>query len=81
MDDGFLDVTLLRKLPRWRLLWLFPSIYSGGHVNFDEIRVIRARQVWIRNPAGCRLIVDGEFRGETPAEITCLQQDLAIFCS
>jgi len=81
MDDGFLDVTLLRKLPRWRLLWLFPSIYSGGHVNFDEIQVIRGRQIRIRHPAGCSLIVDGEFRGETPAEVTCLPQDLAIFCS
>lgn len=80
MDDGLLDVTVLRKLPRRRLLWLFPSIYSGSHVEFDEVEVMQARRIHIRTPAGCSLIVDGEFRGETPAEITCLPQDLAIFC-
>jgi len=80
MDDGLLDVTLLRKLPRLRLLRLFPTIYSGRHVEFEEVSVFQARSIRILAPAGYPMAPDGEFHGETPAEITCLQRDLELFC-
>jgi diacylglycerol kinase (ATP) len=79
MDDGLLDVTLLRKLSRLRLLRLFPTIYSGRHVDHEEISVLRGKFIRILAPQGYLLGPDGEFRGTTPAEITCLHQDLTIF--
>ena len=81
MDDGRFDVVLLRKLSRLRLLKLFPTIYSGTHVQFDEITLLRGRHIRILEPAGFLLAPDGEFRGQTPAEISCLHQDLEIFSS
>ena len=79
MDDGRLDVTLLRKLPRLRLLRLFPTIYSGRHVEYGEVSVIRGKSIRIMAPEGYLLAPDGEFQGVTPAEITCLHRDLEIF--
>jgi diacylglycerol kinase (ATP) len=79
MDDGLLDVTLLQKLGRLRLLRLFPTVYSGRHVDYQEISVKRGKSIRILEPAGYLLAPDGEFRGTTPAEITCLHQDLTIF--
>jgi diacylglycerol kinase (ATP) len=79
IDDGLLDVTLLVKLPRRRLLRLFPTIYSGRHVEFEEVTTFQARKIVISEPQGRLLSADGEFRGTTPAEITCLHQDLEIF--
>jgi len=79
MDDGLLDITLLGKLPRSRLLRLFPTIYSGRHVDYEEISVIRGKSIRIHGPSGYLLAPDGEFRGRTPAEITCLHRDLTIF--
>jgi diacylglycerol kinase (ATP) len=80
LDDGQLDVTVLEKLPRSRLLKLFPSIYSGRHVEYDEVMSLRAAHVVIRSPAGLMLGPDGEFCGTSPAEISCLHRDLEIFC-
>ena len=79
IDDGFLDVTLLQKLPRHRLLRLFPTIYHGGHVEYDEVSVHKAADITIRSPAGMLLGPDGEFKGRTTARISCLHQDLTIF--
>ncbi len=78
-NDGLLDVTLLQKLPRSRLLKLFPTIYHGGHIEQAEVTVHQAAHISIRSPAGMLLGPDGEFLGKTPASISCLRQDLAIF--
>jgi len=79
IDDGLLDVTLLRRLPRHRLLRLFPTIYNGGHVEYAEVTVHKASQITIHSPVNMLMAPDGEFRGRTPVRITCLHQDLSIF--
>jgi diacylglycerol kinase (ATP) len=79
IDDGLLDVILLQKLPRHRLLRLFPTIYHGGHIEQTEVTVHKVSQINLRSPAGMLLAPDGEFQGRTPARITCLHQDLTIF--
>jgi len=79
IDDGLLDVTLLSSLPRRRLLRLFPTIYSGRHVQYKEISTFQAQQIRIHAPGGRLLGPDGEFQGYTPADISCLHNDLEIF--
>ncbi|MBT8069579.1 MAG: diacylglycerol kinase family lipid kinase [Gammaproteobacteria bacterium] len=80
IDDGLLDVTLLQDLSRRRLLRLFPTIYSGRHVGFEEVSVQQAKHIRILSPPGMLLGPDGEFAGKSPVDISCLQRDLAIFC-
>jgi YegS/Rv2252/BmrU family lipid kinase len=80
IDDGLLDVTLLRRLSRLRLLRLFPTIYKGRHIEFDEVETYRARRIRILAPEGMMLAPDGEFRGQSPVDIKCLHKDLALFC-
>lgn len=81
IDDGLLDVILVRKLTRRRLFRLFPTIYSGRHIEHEEVRVWQARDVEIQSPAGALLLVDGEIRGETPATIRCLPGAVRVFCA
>ena len=78
-DDGLLDVTVVRRLPRHRLLRLFPTIYRGRHVEHPEVFTCQAKSVRIDTPDGLLLAPDGELRGHTPATITCLSRDLEIF--
>lgn len=79
VDDGLLDLTLLRRLSRRRILQLFPSIYDGSHTGFEEVTTQKAEKITIRSPAAMLLAPDGEFLGHTPAEISCLHRDLEIF--
>lgn len=78
MDDGLLDVVLLSHLSRRRILRLFPTIYSGRHVGFEEVQTMRAEKIRLLKPRGMPLAVDGEFRGETPVTIECLERDLSL---
>lgn len=79
IDDGQLDVTVLSNLPRSRLLKLFPTIYNGRHIEYNEVSSYKAAQISIRSPKGLLLGPDGEFYGRSPAEISCLPLDLAIY--
>lgn len=79
-DDGLLDVTLLRRLSRRRVLQLFPTVYDGRHVGYEEVTTCKASSIRIHSPEAMLMAPDGEFRGRTPAEISCLRQDLPIFC-
>ncbi len=78
IDDGLLDVTMLRRLPKLRLLRLFPTIYSGRHVRFEEVETQQVRHIRIESPGGMLLAPDGEFRGHTPVDIHCLHRDLEL---
>jgi diacylglycerol kinase (ATP) len=79
IDDGLLDVTILDKLPRHRLLKLFPTIYDGRHVQYKEISTHKVATVNICSPEAMLLGPDGELIGHSPTEITCLHKDLTIF--
>jgi diacylglycerol kinase (ATP) len=80
LDDGLLDLTLVRKLPRSRLLRLFPTIYSGAHVDYPEVTTLQGRHFTILEPRGYRMMIDGEFAGSIPAEISCLPGELRLIC-
>jgi YegS/Rv2252/BmrU family lipid kinase len=79
LDDGLLDLTLVRKVSRLRLLRLFPTIYSGKHVEHEEVSVLQGSYFQISSPASYVLLADGEFSGQTPAEIRSVPAAIRIF--
>ncbi len=79
LDDGLLHLTLVCRLPRTRLLRLFPSIYSGKHVEYPEVTVLQGKEISILQPQNCPMMMDGEFIGTTPARICCLPGVLPMF--
>ena len=79
IDDGQFDVTVLERLPRLRLLELFPTIYSGRHIEYPEVSSYRAGKITIHMPEGLLMGPDGEFCGHSPAKISCLRRDLTLF--
>ncbi len=79
LDDGLLDITLLNKISRLKILKVFPSIFKGEHTQFDEIETFQAKKIKITTDKPMKLSPDGELLGETPIEIDCLHKDLKIF--
>jgi diacylglycerol kinase (ATP) len=78
-DDGFLDVTLLSKITRRRLLKLFPTVFTGEHVKEKEVETFKAKKIKISTDVEKILTPDGELFGSTPIEIECLHQAVDVF--
>jgi YegS/Rv2252/BmrU family lipid kinase len=81
IDDGLLDVTVLGRLTRRRLLAAFPLIFTGEHVKIPEVQTYTARHISISTDAPKVLTPDGELLGSTPVEVDCLPRDIEVFCT
>lgn len=80
IDDGLLDVVLMSRTTRRKLLTLFPSIFSGKHVEDPVIEVFRGRSISLRTETPWRLTPDGETFGSTPITVGILPAHLEMFC-
>ncbi|MCK4715918.1 MAG: hypothetical protein KAT54_03855, partial [Candidatus Marinimicrobia bacterium] len=79
IDDGFLDVTLLGKLGRIKLLKSFPKIFTGDHIYLDEIETFKAKEIKIETDVPKVLTPDGELVGITPIDVKCLHHGVEVF--
>ncbi|MFH0991114.1 MAG: diacylglycerol kinase family protein [bacterium] len=79
IDDGLLDVTILRTLSRTRLLQCFPKIFTGAHITMPEVEQIKARHIKIVSDSPKILTPDGELFGTTPIEVECLPGAIEVF--
>ncbi|MBU0712153.1 diacylglycerol kinase family lipid kinase [bacterium] len=79
IDDGYLDVTLLGKLGRIKLLQSFPKIFTGEHIHIDEIETFKAKEITVETGIPKVLTPDGELLGITPIEVKCLHKAVEVF--
>ena len=79
IDDGLLDVILLNKLSRIRLLQCLPKIFTGEHVKLNEVECFKARKIKATTIPQKLLTPDGQLTGNTPIEIECLSKKLEMF--
>lgn len=69
LDDGLLDIVIVRPLGRVAFLRIFPRVYVGTHVTDRRVVVHRAAHVRIE-ATGVIAYADGERIGPLPLEIT-----------
>jgi diacylglycerol kinase (ATP) len=68
LDDGLLDITWLGAVSRVTLLRVFPSVYSGTHVEHPAVRTFRGRSLRVEAP-GQIAYADGERIGPLPVDV------------
>jgi diacylglycerol kinase (ATP) len=76
-SDGQLDVTMVASASRTRLIRLFPTVFKGTHVGFDEVRTARARTITVDSP-GINAYADGEYVCRLPVEVSAVPGALKI---
>ncbi|WP_433462637.1 diacylglycerol/lipid kinase family protein [Spirillospora sp. CA-128828] len=82
LDDGLLDVVLIRKAPRRLFFAVMRELEDGTHVRRPEVEVMRGREVRIElaGPAGRTLPygADGELPGVLPVTARVLPGALRV---
>lgn len=79
IDDGLLDITLVKRITRRKLLQSFPKIFTGEHIYIDEIETFKTNHIKIESDTPKVLTPDGELLGITPVEIKCLKHAIEVY--
>ena len=58
--DGYLDICIVEKMSKLKLLRLFPTIFKGNHIAFKEVRIYRAKDVKVYLQKDIVINTDGE---------------------
>lgn len=77
-DDGLLDVCLVGKMNKLKLLCWVPTIFFGGHLGLKQVEYFQAE--WVRIETGRELEVyaDGDYVCRTPVEISVVRRGLRV---
>lgn len=78
LEDGLLDVTLVRPAGRLKLLRLLPRVYRGTHTSIDEVSTYRVRSARLASP-GVTAYADGDPLGPLPLRIDVVPGALRVF--
>ena len=78
LDDGLLDVCLVSKMKKLKLLCWVPTIFFGEHLRLKEVEYFQATQVSIDADRKLDLYADGEYAGQTPVEIGLIRRGMRV---
>jgi diacylglycerol kinase (ATP) len=77
LDDGLLDVVVIRPMSKTELVRTYPKLFKGTHVLHPEYRHYPARKVTIAAP-GVVAYADGERIGALPLTVEVVPQALTV---
>jgi diacylglycerol kinase (ATP) len=77
-DDGLLDICVVSKLNKLKLLCWVPTIFFGGHLRLKQVEYFQAELVRIETARELELYADGDFACKTPAEIGVVRRALPV---
>ncbi len=78
LDDGMIDLIIARKAGRFKLLRLFPKLFSGGHVGDPIVDYRQVSEFSILPEDRNTLNIDGEMLGSTPIHVKVLPQAIDV---
>ncbi len=80
-DDGLFDVSLIRPVHFWHILFRMHYLFNGGIYRIRHILQERGGKIRIESSPEISVELDGELLGETPVEFTVLQRAIRIVVS
>ncbi len=77
-DDGLLDISMIRPIRIWHILFRFRLIFNGGIHRIGHVTSSRGSKIRIESTPEIKIEVDGELLGETPFEFTVLHKAIRV---
>ena len=78
LDDGKIDLIIVRKAGRLKLLSLFTKIFKGGHIGDPAVVYHQAKEFSLVPLQDHPLNIDGEIVGSTPIHVKMLQHEIEV---
>jgi diacylglycerol kinase (ATP) len=78
LDDGMFDVVTIGDVTHLELVYNFPRVYRGTHLNHPKVRAERARSIAVESDQPMLVQADGELLGLSPVRFQILPRALTL---
>ncbi|WP_037679896.1 diacylglycerol kinase family protein [Streptomyces griseus] len=80
VDDGLLEVVMIREAPRRLFFTLMNELRTGAHVRRPEVRILRGREIRVEADRPVPYGADGEVEAALPVTARVLPGALRVLC-
>ena len=77
-QDGLMDITVVHNLARWKLLFLFATVFWGKHLGLKEVATFKGKEISIISDQEIYVHAGGEYVGKTPVSISVFPKKAPI---
>jgi diacylglycerol kinase (ATP) len=81
LDDGLLDVCVIGGMDPFKLFCMFPTVYSGRHLQIREVEYFQAHRLRVETETPLKVYADGEYVCRTPIEISVQRAALKVIAT
>jgi YegS/Rv2252/BmrU family lipid kinase len=78
LDDGLLDVVMIKDVSRLKFVGNFPKVFKGEHVDGQAVEVVQARTVKLEADQPFDVYADGDPIGRVPATVTVVPRAVRV---
>jgi len=78
LDDGKIDLVIVRKASKLKLLNLFPKLFTGNHIKSSLVDYVQVDKFSIQTEDETSLMIDGEIVGTTPCDISMSTKQINV---
>lgn len=79
LDDGLIDLVLVRDAGRLKLLQMFPKVFDGSHIDDPIVEYHQVRSFSVTPAEDEILNLDGELKGSTPFSVRMIPSAVSVF--
>ena len=79
LNDGLIDLVLVRDASRFKLLQMFPKVFDGTHIDDPIVEYYQVKEFSITPAENEILNLDGELKGSTPFSVRMIPSAFSIF--
>lgn len=79
-NDGYLDIIIINKINKLKLLLILPMAIMGKHTNFKCVETYRAQKIEIKTKNNLPICIDGEIIRDSRIELR-VEKDAIKLCT
>ena len=78
IDDGKIDLIIVKKASKLKLLKLFPKIFTGDHIKSKLVDYVQVKEFSINTDYNSSLMIDGEIIGNSPCNVKIHTKKISV---
>ena len=78
IDDGKIDLIIVKKASKLKLLKLFPKLFTGEHMKSKLVDYVQVEDFSINTNYKGSLMIDGEIIGNSPCSVRIHTKKISV---